>query len=115
MLYAHEERRNNNDSQISWNNLSATLFYLWKGRTSCLYGNHGRDVSLYSYKEVKSFIDSLLKQAAEEIRGVKKVHKEFECGTHNYESFCEDQDCPRFEGRIYNEGLEAAAKHLESL
>lgn len=44
----------------------------------------------------------------------KKVHKEFECGSR-FESFCEDQECPRFCGKHWNEYREEALSAIDSL
>ena len=55
-------------------------------------------------EDLKSFFDSQIKQAAEEIRGKK------------YSKIREQEATPFAERYIsFNEGLEAAAQHLESL
>ena len=48
----------------------------------------------------------------EKVEGLRKWHKVFECGTNSYESFCENQSCPRATEKYFNEALEALLVEL---
>lgn len=80
----------------------------------------------FSRKEQKAQISAyivvqlhdLIRAEIEEIEGMKKVHKEFECnGANNgrgcYETFCEDQDC-RNAPKEWNSALTAVQERLKS-
>ena len=67
--------------------------------------------------DVETQRSQLLKSLVEEVGGMKKYHKEFECnGANNgkgcYETFCEDQNC-RNAPKEYNQALQDVIKLLE--
>lgn len=64
-------------------------------------------------KMLNKFQDEILSSIESEVEGLRQNHKVFECnGTHKYEDWCEDENCPSQDAKKIKANNQAIDKVL---